>query len=86
MPDLFEDRSSGLESPGYFSAEITPSDSTDLSVDARALYVGTGGDVRLLTSGGNTVTFRNVSAGILPIRVRRVYAVGTTATDLVAVW
>lgn len=86
MPDIFEDRSSGLESPGYRSVEITPSDSTDLSTHARALYVGTPGDIRVITSGGDTVTFRNVPAGILPIRIRRVYAVGTTATDLVAVW
>lgn len=86
MPDIFEDRSSGLESPAYHSAEIVPNDSTDLSTDARALYVGTGGDVRVTTSGGDTVTFRNVPAGILPVRIRRVFALGTTAADLVAVW
>ena len=86
MPDVFEDRSSGLESPAYYSAEVAPSDTTDLSTDARALYIGTAGDVRVITSGGNTVTFRNVPVGVLPVRIRRVYAVGTTATDLVAVW
>lgn len=86
MPDIFEDRSSGLESPAYHAAEVTPSDTTDLTTDARALYVGTGGDIRVLTSGGSTVTFRNVPAGILPVRVQRVFVVGTTATDLVAVW
>jgi len=86
MPDVFEDRSSGLESPAYFSAEIVPNDSTDLTTDARALYVGVGGDIRVTTSGGNTVTFRNVPVGILPVRIQRVFALGTTASDLVAVW
>ena len=86
MPDIFEDRSSGLESPAYYAAEVTPSDTTDLTTDARALYVGTGGNVRVLTSGGTTATFSNVPVGILPVRIQRVYAVGTTATDLVAVW
>ena len=86
MPDIFEDRSSGLESPAYHATDVTPSDATDLATDARALYVGTGGDVRVITSGGSTVTFRNVPIGVLPVRIRRVYAVGTTATDLVAVW
>ncbi|MEM7059828.1 MAG: hypothetical protein AAF557_19755 [Pseudomonadota bacterium] len=86
MPDIFEDRSSGLESPAYHSAEVTPSDSTDLTTHARALFVGTGGDIRVMTSGGDTVVFRNVPAGILPVRIRRVFAVGTTAADMVAVW
>ena len=86
MPDIFEDRSSGLESPAYQAADVTPSDVTDLTTDARALYVGTSGDVRVTTSGGDTVTFRNVPVGVLPVRIRRVYAVGTTATDMVAVW
>lgn len=86
MPDIFEDRSSGLESPAYFSTEIVPNDSTDLTTDARALYIGTGGDIRVTTSGGNTVTFRNVPVGVLPVRIRRVFALGTTAADIVAVW
>ena len=86
MPDLFEDRSSGLESPGYSASEITPSDTIDLSVHTRALYVGAPGDVRVITVGGDTVTFKNVPVGVLPMRVCRVYAFGTTATDIVAIW
>lgn len=86
MPDIFEDRSSGLESPGYDAVAVTPSDSSDLPVTSRALYVGTGGDVRVTVGSGSVVTFVNVPEGILPMRVSRVHASGTTAADIVAVW
>ncbi len=86
MPDIFEDRSSGLESPGYDAEAVTPSDSTDLTVTSRALYVGTSGDVRVTAASGAVVTFANVPEGILPMRVSRVHASGTTASDIVAVW
>lgn len=86
MPDMFEDRSSGLESPGYDAAPVVPSDSTDLTVTSRAIYVGTSGDLRVTTASGSVVIFPNVSEGILPMRVSRVHASGTTATDIVAIW
>lgn len=86
MPDIFEDRSSGLESPGFDATSVTPSDSTDLTVTSRALYVGAGGDLRVTTAAGSVVTFVNVPEGMLPMRVSRVHAAGTTAADIVAVW
>ena len=86
MTDFFEDRSSGLESPGFDAASVTPSDSTDLTITSRALYVGGTGDVRITTAAGSIVTFVSVPEGILPMRVSRVHATGTTATDIVAVW
>ena len=86
MPDMFEDRSSGLESPGYDAASVVPSDSTDLTITSRAIYVGTSGDLRVTTASGSVVTFSNVPEGILPMRVSRVHASGTTATGIVAIW
>lgn len=86
MPDIFEDRSSGLESPGYDAATVTPSDSTDLAITSRALYVGTAGNLRVTTASGSIVTFANAPEGMLPMRVSRVHASGTTAADIVAVW
>ena len=86
MPDMFEDRSSGLESPGYDAASVVPSDSTDLTITSRAIYVGTSGDLRVTTASGSIVTFSNVPEGILPMRVSRVHASGTTATGIVAIW
>ena len=86
MPDIYDDRSSGLESPGYDAASITPDDGADLPTSSRAIYVGASGDLVVTMVGGGTVTLTAVPVGILPIRVSRVHATGTTAADLVAVW
>ena len=73
-----------LDSPGRTSETIVPSDVTDLVTVTRAIYVGVGGDVRVIMAGGMTQTFKAAAAGsILPICVSRVYATGTTATNLV---
>lgn len=86
MTDIFEDRSSGLESPGSHAASINPSDTTDLATASRALYVGGPGNLQLTLVGGTTITLHNLSAGWVPLRTMRVHASGTTATDIVAVW
>jgi hypothetical protein len=67
---------------------VTPSDSTDLATPARALYVGTGGNVALDDGDGHTaVVFKNVASGaVLPVRAVRVRATSTTATDIVALY
>ena len=51
------------------------------------LYVGGGGNLKVLTVGGDEVTFVNIQDGsFIPIQVLRVYATGTTATNIVAIW
>lgn len=51
------------------------------------LYVGVGGDVRVLTAGGDDVIFFNVPTGaVLPIQVVQVFATDTTASRIVALW
>ncbi len=61
------------------------SDTVDLTVEARALYIGGAGDVRLLTREGDDVVFSAVPAGsILPIYTQRVFDTNTTATLIVA--
>lgn len=64
---------------------VTPNDTTELF--GVALYVGVGGNVVLLTEGGNTVTFANVPAGTTIVqRFTKVLATGTTAGSLVRQW
>lgn len=66
--------------PGAFA--ITPSD-TDRFL-AAGIYVGTTGNVKVTGEDEEDVTFNNVPAGaVLSIRATRVYATGTTASDLV---
>lgn len=86
MIDKFRDRSSGLESPGHSAIEVTPNDAADMAIASRALYIGQAGDLKITTVGGDVVTFTAVPVGLLPMRVRRVHATGTTAGAIVAIW
>lgn len=71
--------------PATSAVAITPNDSTNLTVTARAIYVGTGGTVVLKGWDDVSVTFVKIPDGtILPVAAKRVMATGTTATDLVA--
>lgn len=68
----------------YFSA-VTPDNSNDLAYATRALWVGGAGNLSVIDLDGNTVAFTGIPAGtLLPIRVARVRATGTTATNIVA--
>lgn len=86
MIDKFRDRSSGLESPGHSAFAVTPDDGTDLAVTSRALFVGFAGDLTVTMASGVIVTFPNAPEGVLPVRVARVHATGTTAAGIVAIW
>ncbi len=51
------------------------------------LYVGTGGNLRVITAGGQDVTFNGILGGtFLPVQVLKVFQTGTTATNLIALW
>jgi hypothetical protein len=88
MPDNFSDHLQSLNSPGYDAAAVTPADGTDLNPYARALYIGVTGDVTVDMASGleTTILFKAVPVGMLWIRVKRVRATGTTATNIVALW
>lgn len=50
------------------------------------LYIGTTGNLTVLTAGDDIVTFNAIPAGIfLPVNVKQIYAV-TTASNIVALW
>ena len=80
----------------YRAAAVTPSNSTDIpSVSTQdgsgnngcVLYVGGAGNLKVTTAGGDEVTFTGVLAGsFIPVQVIRVWATGTSATSIVALW
>lgn len=71
--------------PGREAFAVTPSDSVNYSNIARALYVGSGGTVVLVTTRDTVVTFTGLVGGtILPVWHKRVNSTNTTATNLVA--
>ena len=71
--------------PAETCFEIVPDDVAELERATKALFVGEGGDVTLVSLNGEApVTFANLASGsILDVRVRAVKATGTTATGLV---
>lgn len=70
--------------PAMDSFEITPSNTVYLPVMARALYVGVGGNVVVITPASTSVTFVSVPSGkILPVMAIRINSTNTTATNIV---
>ena len=73
--------------PAENAVEVTTNDSTDLATDARGVYVGVSGNLKATLVGGTTVTFVGLASGVIhPIQARRIWATGTTATSVVAVY
>jgi len=65
---------------------VTPSDGSDLSGEPYfAVWVGTGGDLKVdMSDGGSAVTLSNCASGqLIPIMVERIYATGTTASNII---
>lgn len=84
MPATPAPQAAGLSAPALGAAAITPSDAGALPDPVRAIYVGTGGTLRVRMLSGETVTLAGVLGGaIYPLRVAQVLATGTTATGLV---
>ena len=84
MPDRFSDYAGGLESPATDGFAVTPNDAADVASITRAVYVGGGGNLAVTLASGAELTFTGLAGGtLLPVRLRRIKATGTTATALV---
>ena len=80
----------------YRAASVTPSNTTDIpSVSSQdgsgnngcVLYIGGAGTLKVTTVGGDEITFSGVLAGtFFPVQVTRVWATGTSATNIIALW
>lgn len=87
MADKFRTHDTRLSDPASNAFVVTPDDATDLTTDARFLYVGVSGDITCDLVGGDTgVLFAAVPVGVFPFRVRRVRATGTTASSIVGAY
>ena len=75
---------------------VVPSDSVDIPSlmggefnNGCVLYIGTAGNVKVTTAGGDEVEFIGVNAGtFLPVQVTRVWSTvtATAATNILALW
>jgi hypothetical protein len=86
MADNFDTFRPGLSDPLTDGVAVTTSDATVLTT-TRAVFVGGAGNLTVVTSAGTTLTLTGVTAGtLLPLRVTKVKATGTTATNIAALW
>lgn len=84
MPDRFSDHAIALESPATHGFAVTPNDGADLAEITRAIYVGASGNLAVTLASGADVTLAGVPGGtLLPLRLRRIKATGTSATSIV---
>lgn len=61
---------------------VVPHDTT--TFNAGVLYIGSTGNVKVQTKGGDTITFTNVANSfLLPVQVIQVFSTGTTATSMI---
>lgn len=61
--------------------------SMELSEDGPVLFVGTGGDLNIVTSGGDTVLLTNLpDASYVPIMVKSVQSTSTSCSNIIALW
>ena len=83
MTDMYQNQPAGLESPAMRIAAVTPDDDSDLPLTTRAIAVGGEGFVQVTTMMGDTGRVYVVPGAPFPIRAARIWATGTTATDVV---
>jgi len=73
--------------PAQDAAAIVPNDATVLDPPARALWVGTAGNLTVVTRLGTEVTFSNVPAGtLIEVSVSKVKSTSTTAGSIVGMY
>ncbi len=87
MPtDPFQSYSDDTSGPSHAPYAFSPSDSVELPIVPKGLFVGTGGDVTLRgIDGTSDVTYRNLpDASYIAVRAQFVRATGTTASNFIA--
>ncbi len=83
MSDSFASHADTAEAPARRAAAVVPNDGADLAEVPKCLWVAAAGTVSIVAvnDAGNAGTaMGNLPAGaVIPVRVRRVRATGTTA-------
>lgn len=73
--------------PAIEAEAVTPHASNNFTKVARGLYIGGGGNAVVIMENDDPITFVGLLAGtILPVRCKRVNAINTTATNIVALF
>jgi len=77
-----------FQNKGYLAGEVEGSDVDNLGDSKAELFIGTKGNIKIQLHGGSVVTLKNVPSGtyLRGIFVNKVFATGTTAKDIVAIY
>lgn len=88
MPgSIFNGRAASAQAPAGRLSPVTPDNGADLpGGTTRGLFVGGDGAVAVVDAEGGTAVIISAASQYHPIRVRRVLADGTTASDIVALY
>lgn len=88
MADTYSTFAPSLDSPAeHAAAGGSGDDATDLTNSTRAVFVGGAGAMKVTMVGGEAVTFTGISAGtVLPLRIKRLWATGLTASNIMLLW
>jgi len=70
----------------YHAAAVSTSNTVDLPIRATAFVVGADGTVKVNTFYETGVTLTCIAGFVYPVTVTRIYASGTSATGIVALW
>lgn len=82
MPDAFANRHRSPIDPAITVFDITPDDAADLPHVTTALNVATPGTVRLTTADGSVSDVTIHPGQAFPVRARRIWMTGTSATGI----
>ncbi|WP_336802488.1 spike base protein, RCAP_Rcc01079 family [Kaistia sp. MMO-174] len=80
MPNPSPNYGFQISGPGTRHFAVTPSNTADLSIQPRALYIASGTTVAIRDEGGVDITYPVTAGQILPFRGVRILATGTDAT------
>ena len=91
MPEVLPTAFSGphnASDPARDAKVVTPDNAVNLPDGVcSSLWIGSVGHVKVTTRKGTDVTFSNVASGtLLRIQAQRVWATGTTASNIVALY
>lgn len=78
----------GAGEPASYGFAITPDDAAELDYITRAIWIGAGsGAIKVTLQGGDVVTLIGIITGtLLPLRARKVWSTGTTASSIIGLY
>jgi hypothetical protein len=75
-----------MTSPPSNAMSVSPDDTSDLGHPSRCINVAVPGSVRVTTVSGDTATVFIAAGVTFPLRARRIWATGTTASGITVLY